>query len=311
MKTINAYLSIARPDHWFKNVFMLPGVLFGILLTEDLPDNWGWLLVLGFISACLIASANYVINEWLDREFDKYHPKKNARPSVDGKVRWYFVYLEYLVLAVSGLYLGSFVSDQFFFFSVVFLVLGFIYNVPPLRTKERTYLDVLTESLNNPVRFLLGWAIVETNYLPPSSVLLAYWMGGAFLMGIKRFAEYRFIGDPKKAGLYRRSFKYYTENSLLISSFFYAMSAAFFLGVFLIKHRIEYLLILPFFSFLFAWYLQIGLSADSSAQSPEKLYREKYFIAYLGILCVVFLVLTFVDLPELKFLLDRSLIEWK
>lgn len=310
MNKISQYIAIARPDHWFKNVFMLPGVIFGFLLTEELPNNWIMLLTVGFISTCLTASANYVINEWLDRDFDKHHPKKKFRPSVTGTLDARIVYLEYVLLSITGLSLAVFVGIHFFIFSCSLLGMGFLYNVPPFRTKERIYLDVLSESLNNPIRFLLGWTIVEFNYMPPSSILLAYWMGGAFLMGIKRFAEYRYIGDPVRAGLYRRSFKYYTENALLISSFFYALSSSFFLGIFLIKYRIEYLLILPFISLLFAWYLKIGLSADSSAQSPEKLYEETSFIGYLGLICSVFIFLSFVDLPWLQFLLNRALVTW-
>jgi 4-hydroxybenzoate polyprenyltransferase len=34
---------------------------------------------LGFITAICIASANYAINEWLDRDFDKFHPTKSRR----------------------------------------------------------------------------------------------------------------------------------------------------------------------------------------------------------------------------------------
>ena len=77
------------------------------------------------------------------------------------------------------------------------------------------------------------------------------------------------------AGLYRRSFQSYREDTLLISSFFYAMCAGFFLGVFLVKYRIELLLGLPFVALLFAWYLKIGMKPDSAAQHPERLYREK------------------------------------
>jgi hypothetical protein len=39
-------------------------------------------------------------------------------------------------------------------------------------------------------------------------------------MAIKRYAEYRFINSAELAGLYRRSFRYYTEESLLASAFF-------------------------------------------------------------------------------------------
>ena len=106
MEKIPHYIAIARPDHWFKNVFMLPGVIFGILLTEDLPANWVLLLVIGIFSTCLIASANYVINEWLDRDFDKHHPKKKSRPSVTGNLDVRIVYLEYVSLVICGLSLA-------------------------------------------------------------------------------------------------------------------------------------------------------------------------------------------------------------
>jgi hypothetical protein len=130
-------------------------------------------------------------------------------------------------------------------------------------------------------------------------------MGGAYLMAIKRFAEYRFINDPARAGLYRRSFQFYTEEDLLVSAFFYALSAAFFLGVFLIKYRIEFLLCMPFLALLFAWYLVIGMRAHSPAQHPENLYREKGFVAYVSFLAALITALFFIDLPWLRFLVSN------
>ena len=35
-------------------------------------------IFLGILSICLLASSNYVINEWLDAEFDKFHPEKKT-----------------------------------------------------------------------------------------------------------------------------------------------------------------------------------------------------------------------------------------
>ncbi|MCK5214119.1 MAG: hypothetical protein KAR05_02045 [Candidatus Omnitrophica bacterium] len=77
--------------------------------------------------------------------------------------------------------------------------MGILYNVKPFRTKEKPYVDVLSESLNNPTRLMMGWFMVVDGPLTPLSALIAYWMGGAFLMGVKRFAEYRFINDSKQA----------------------------------------------------------------------------------------------------------------
>jgi hypothetical protein len=36
---------------------------------------------------------------------------------------------------------------------------GIFYNVRPMRTKDRAYLDVISESINNPLRLMIGWAI--------------------------------------------------------------------------------------------------------------------------------------------------------
>ncbi|MDR3642628.1 MAG: hypothetical protein P4L74_03320 [Candidatus Doudnabacteria bacterium] len=68
------YISIARPNHWFKNIFILPGVILATLLTHKSWQEVIFNLFVGFLVACLIASANYTINEWLDAEFDRYHP---------------------------------------------------------------------------------------------------------------------------------------------------------------------------------------------------------------------------------------------
>jgi 4-hydroxybenzoate polyprenyltransferase len=223
-------------------------------------------------------------------------------------VRAPLVYLQWAALAAAGLAIGAALSPSFLTFAALLLFMGLLYNVRPFRTKERPYLDVLSESINNPLRFLLGWSAVVSDVLPPSSILLAFWMGGAYLMAIKRFAEYRFIGDPVRAGFYRRSFRFYTEERLLASALFYALCSAFFLGVFLIKYRIEFLVSMPFLALLFAWYLMIGMRAQSVAQSPEHLYRERPFVLYAGALCVLIGLLFAIDLPWLNVLVENQVL---
>ncbi len=123
-------------------------------------------------------------------------------------------------------------------------------------------------------------------------------------MTIKRYAEYRAIDDPAQAGRYRRSFKFYTEENLLKSAFFYGLACTFLLGVFLIKYKIELILSIPFICILFVWYLHIGMRPLSVAQSPEELYKEKYFVGYVAFLSAFIVGLLFVDVPWLSFLVD-------
>ena len=303
--TILGYIKIARVDHWFKNIFMLPGTALAVIFTNVSLTEIIWPTIIGILSVCFTASANYVINEWLDAESDRHHPVKKNRPSVSGGLQAKYVYLEYCCLILISLSLGSLLTTEFMIFLIALLVMGVLYNVKPFRTKDRVYTDVLSESINNPLRLLLGWSAIVTGALPPSSSLLAYWMGGAFLMAIKRYAEFRFIDDHERAGLYRKSFKYYTEETLLLSAFFYALSSSFFLGIFLIKYKVEFLLSFPLFALLFVWYLAIGRKPHSPTQNPEKLYKERKFMLYIAFLAVAITVIFFIDIPWLNVLVER------
>ncbi len=315
---IKEYVTIARPDHWFKNIFMIPGMLFAYLIYQTPIDSTIiYKILLGIISTCLIASANYVINEFLDVEFDRFHPVKKERSGVKNILNPTLVVFEWFILSIIGLSLSYFINIYFVFTEAFLLFMGVMYNVKPFRTKDRVYVDVLSESINNPIRFVLGWFIFIpiislediNNFwiiLPPASILLAYWMGGAFLMATKRFAEYRFINNKETAGLYRKSFRFYTEQNLLLSMFFYSLTSAFFLGIFLIKYRIELLISFPFFAFLFVWYLKMGYKKNSIVQGPEKLHQEKKFMVFLLLFVILLGALLYIDIPALNWFLNKS-----
>lgn len=303
------YIKIARPDHWVKNLFIVPGVAVAFLLAGvPAAGELVWKFFLGFLATCFIASANYVINEWLDAEFDQYHPTKKNRPVVAQNMKFGLVMLEYLLFILAGILCAMPINRYFLYMEIWLLIMGVLYNVKPFRTKDIPFLDVISESVNNMIRLLLGWFIVTDAQLPPVSILLGYWMAGAFLMGIKRFAEYRMINDPELAGKYRKSFCHYTELTLLGSSMFYAFCSTFCMGIFLIKYRLEYLLAMPFLFFLFVFYLMIAFKEDSAVQKPEKLYKEKKLILYVGFLVLLFVVLTFIDILFLGIFQDPYLI---
>lgn len=309
MEKMKNYIKIARPDHWIKNLFIVPGIAIAFLLTGvPVLSEFILKLILGFIATCLIASANYVINEWLDAEFDKYHPTKKFRPVVSENLKFSLVMVEYIVLTAGGFGLSLLVNKYFLYIEIWLWVMGIFYNVKPIRTKDIPFLDVISESVNNMIRLLLGWFIITETQIPPVSILFGYWMAGAFLMGIKRFAEYRMIADPSLAGLYRKSFLYYTEQTLLCSSMFYAFCATFCMGIFLVKYRLEYLVAMPFMFFLFVFYLYIAFKEDSAVQKPEKLYKEKKLILYVAFVMLLFILLTFVDIPVLQIFHDPYLI---
>ena len=145
------YVDIARPDHWFKNVFMGLGILLAFFLIPDFSALPFFKLIVSVAAICLVASSNYVINEILDAPFDLHHPKKKFRPVPSGLVHLPLGYAEWLLLACVGISLSFYVNIPYGWAAVSLWIMGMFYNISPFRTKEIPYLDVLSESVNNPV----------------------------------------------------------------------------------------------------------------------------------------------------------------
>ena len=294
------YVRIARPDHWFKNVFMLFGVLLAWLYSPvGLAQFDFGLLALGLLSTCLVASSNYVINEILDAPSDLDHPVKRNRPIPSGQVLLPIAYAEWILLGFAGLAAAYLVNIPFFIAACLLLFMGLVYNIRPVRSKDVPYLDVVSESVNNPLRLALGWFLVIPAMIPPMSLIVSYWMVGAFFMATKRFSEYRSLGSKEVAAAYRKSFQHYDEGRLLVSMFVYISAATLLLGVFIIRYHLELILSAPLIAGFFGYYLAVALKPDSAAQSPERLYREKGLMCYLLVCMIAFLGLMLIEIPAL------------
>lgn len=287
------YLKVLRPDHWLKNVFILFGhaVAFVlVLLPQDTPKNYGELalkIVLSFIPACLVASANYIINEILDAPFDRMHPTKKLRPVPAGKVKIPILWGIMVVITVVAFTLSLLWFNIAYTISLGLLLLsGFVYNVEPIRLKDRAFLDVIAESFNNPIRLWLGWyALLPANTFPPLSIILAWWFFGALLMAGKRYAEYRFIGDAERSGQYRKSFKVYTEKSLILSMVTHANFFCFCMGIAIAVYLPNLVFVFPIVVIAILVYLNLAMSEAEARLEPEHLLRSP-----LVIICTVVVV---------------------
>jgi 4-hydroxybenzoate polyprenyltransferase len=304
MPTIRAYLQLARFDHWVKNVFVLPGVIVALGMTRHEINPWSWALlgrlIAGLLATGLIASSNYILNELMDAPFDRHHPIKGQRPVPSGRISLPIAYIQWLLFMLAGMGLALWINRPFAASLGALWIMGLIYNVPPVRSKDVPYVDVLSEAINNPLRMLAGWYIVNPPHqMAPGSLLMSYWMVGCYFMAVKRLAELRQIGDPVRGAAYRRSFTYYTEPRLLVAIVFYASAAMLFFGAFIMRYRLELIVSFPLVALVMAVYLALAFKPDSAAQSPEKLYKEPLLMGCVVGCAVLMTVMLAVDVPLL------------
>ena len=225
-KKIEPYIKITRIDHNIKNIAVLPGIFFAIvILKKEIFFSNIPFIFFGICIVCLATSSNYVINEYLDKEDDSKHPYKKKRALISTYVNPKIIFFEYLILMSASIYLSFYFNHLVLFSIIVLLISGIIYNIKPFRTKEIAFLDTITESINNPIRFFLGWSLIDNNSIPPLSLMLGYYFLGAFLMNSKRLSEYKYFEINNSLSTlmdYRKSFKKYNTNNLLILSSLYS-----------------------------------------------------------------------------------------
>ena len=304
---LRAHIGIARPDYWFKNVFVIPGIVIALGTVSGVDARNLWIRILtGFAAICLVASSNYTLNEVLDAPSDRHHPEKRHRAIPSGRVSPVAAYVQWLLLFAAGMSLSTTISIPFTLSLLALWVMAVVYNVPPMRSKDQPYVDVLSEAINNPLRMLAGWFIVTSATLAPASLLLSYWMIGCYFMALKRYAELASIGDRATAGAYRRSFAFYTSERLIVSIMFYAAAAMLFFGAFCMRYRLELILAFPLVALVMAMYLRVALKPNSAAQNPEHLYRERGLMVAVVATTILMVILLRVDLPIMHRLLTPT-----
>lgn len=299
--TFKDYVALARPEHWIKNVFMLLGSALALFLQPvslELPVLVK--IAIALVAVCLIASSNYVLNEILDASRDREHPEKRLRPLARRSISARDAYCEWICLGLAGMSLGWVVNPAFFFSGLALWVMGIVYNVPPVRSKELPIVDVISEAINNPIRLLMGWYAVGVSVFPPSSIVLAFWMLGAFGMAAKRLAEYREIGDRTIAAAYRNSFSWYTEDRLVMTLVAYASGFMFFLAVAMTKYHPELILSAPFMMVLMGYVLKLTFEPHSIVQHPESLFKRPLFVAYSTFCLVLLYLLSLTSIPGVR-----------
>lgn len=298
---MKAYCEAMRLGRWPRSLAIFVGSSAFFFLYRDYFAQYSYLELLIFSAAAFfltwgISTSNYIINEIADAPYDIHHPTKKDRPMVKGEIKSRPLLFMGILLVIISLTAGSVLFSRPFFYSLLaLLIAGFIYNIKPIRTKDIPFLDSISESANNPIRFLIGWYIfAPASLFPPLSLLLCWWSFGNFLMVAKRLSEFRFLKD--KAGDYRTSMKKYSKTSLILGMMVSAVIFFITYYIFAFSFKLQsYVYLSPLVMIFFLLILRKTLREKEVMEEPERLLKFSFFSIYSLLMLAAYIFFSIKD----------------
>ena len=175
-----------RPTQWIKNAFMFGALVFS---EEHLWRSWASLttVIAGFVVFCMAASSIYLLNDVVDVEKDRAHPRKRHRPIAAGIVPVPLALVVAVLLllgAISGAWWVDGDSD-FLIIVVTYLVIqGVLYS---FILKNIVIIDIFTIAAGFVLRAIAGALVLDIAITP--WLLLCMGLLAIFLGLGKRRAE--------------------------------------------------------------------------------------------------------------------------
>jgi len=144
-------LHALRPHQWIKNILLV----LPMIAAHDFTLTTLMMVLLGMVAFSAAASAIYIVNDLLDLEADRLHPKKRHRPFASGKVPIPVGMLTSLVLGAMALGVGAYLGTAFLSVVILYMGLSLAYS---LQLKRMRWVDIATLASLYTLRVVAGAA---------------------------------------------------------------------------------------------------------------------------------------------------------
>lgn len=205
-------------------MLFFPPFLGGTLFSNTDPLQ----MLLPFVAFCLISSAAYVFNDLFDKENDRHHPDKCARPIASGRVSVAAALMFGALLLTCSLVLGWNISPAFFMLMAAYFFVSIAYSI---WLKDVALMDLSCISAGFLLRLQAGGAAYNVSI--SVWLFLSVFLLSLFLSAGKRLSEKQRLGDSaanhrKVLAAYPKGFLegaiYITGGSVLVTYSMYVIS---------------------------------------------------------------------------------------
>jgi 4-hydroxybenzoate polyprenyltransferase len=269
-QVLGGLVALMRPQQWTKNGFVFAGLIFGQAFLRP----GGILRAAGaFAVFCLLSSAVYCLNDFMDRERDRLHPRKRSRPLASGLLRPAEGLALAALLGAAGLALAAVLGRGVVLVGTGYLVQNLAYS---FWLKHVPLWDALTVAVGFVLRALAGttalglaaspWLLVCTYLLALYLSLGKRWSDAVLLSPEERlYRKAALVYEPDLV----RLFMQVTMASTLISYALYAVEG---------PHRPWILLTLPFVIYGLFHYQHMVESRALGGSPDSAIFQDRAFL---------------------------------
>ena len=282
-----ALLVSLRPRQWYKNLLIYLAFFFTIneawSPTADLGDALSLLgvITLAFLIFTALTGAVYLVNDILDAESDRLHPRKRCRPIASGRLPIRAAWMASTALLLGGMAAAFLVEPVFGAIVGVYVAANVAYS---LHLKHIVLVDVFIISGGMVLRAVAGAAIMQVPISPWLYLCTA--LAALLLALIKRRSQLAAAGE--NAPSQRPSLRGYSIGALnqLITITATASLIAYSLYTFTASNlpaNNAMMLTVPFVAFGLFRYLILSTDTEGGEDPEELLVGDRPLLTALAL----------------------------
>ena len=150
-----------RPKQWLKNIVIFAPLIFDVKLFDL---RYLAQTIAGFMLLCLISGTVYIINDLVDIDKDRHHPKKRHRPLASGQLSVRAAVIAAVVIPLATLPLAFLLHLRFGALLTLYLLIQFAYS---FWLKHTVIIDVMLIASGFLLRVASGTPLVDAERFSP------------------------------------------------------------------------------------------------------------------------------------------------